>query len=86
MNKNINEPLSDTEYDGMAKALIAWFESQDINPKDAGVVMIRLAAVLFVENSTDINVLNDAIKCHGRLLTTEIAVALKLNLLRNAKT
>lgn len=81
-----HEPLSDKEYDAITNALINWFKSQDINPKDAGVVMCKLSAILFVENSIEINSLNDAIRLHSQLLTTEIRIARKFKLDSNAKT
>lgn len=46
--------LTEEELHAATKALVAWFRSQDIDPQDAGLIMIDLTAHLLVEKTRDI--------------------------------
>lgn len=65
--------MTDTEIDQATKALSAWFQSQSLSPKDAGIVMVNLIAQLLTAKTKDIPELQDAIRDTNNLLTIEIA-------------
>lgn len=69
--------MDDTERAQAMEALKQWFMSQDINPKDAAVIMVSLAADLLTQKSKDIPALQEAVKDHSILLAIEIARFLK---------
>jgi hypothetical protein len=65
--------MTDKEIDAAMPALIGWFESQDISPSEAGLVMVNLMAAQFVLKSHDADQLQEAIDLSTALLATEIA-------------
>lgn len=65
--------MTEAETDSAISALKAWFISQDINPADAGIMMIKLQAELFTSKTRDLNKLQEAINSSRILLSIEIA-------------
>lgn len=65
--------MTDSEIDQAIKALKAWFQSQDIEPPDAGLIMIKLQAQMFTHKTRDLYKLQDAINSSSLLLSIEIA-------------
>lgn len=59
------------------RALRSWFESQQIDPGDACVIMVGLIADLFLERSQDARLLQTRIGLHKAILALEIATQLK---------
>jgi hypothetical protein len=53
--------MTDKEIDQAMGALINWFQSQDIGPRDGGLIMTRLMAAQFVLKTRDANELQDAL-------------------------
>lgn len=64
--------LSDKEYEDIRKALIEWFKSQSIEPKQAGVVMVQLMADLVTEVSLSTDRLQESIRIHHECFTMEV--------------
>lgn len=69
--------MTEEEIDSAIEALINWFRSQDLNPKDAAVVMLKLIAMQLVLQTSDCNLLAGAINNTSTLLAHEIAGYLK---------
>ena len=69
--------LSDEDRKAATKALIRWFKSQDINPKDAGLIILELCAMLLVDKTTNPVELLDAAKTWQVALVMEMAVQLE---------
>lgn len=69
--------MTDSEIDQATKALQAWFISQDIQPRDAGIMMISLIAALLTTKTKDILELSSAVKDTNNLLVIEIAERLR---------
>jgi TATA-binding protein-associated factor Taf7 len=65
--------MTERERDEAMNALISWFETMDINPTQAGLIMTRLMAANFVNKSRDTKQLQKAIDLTNALLTTEVA-------------
>lgn len=65
--------MNDKERGDIIKALVRWFESQDIMPADAGICMTRLIAQQFVLRTRDLPSLINAIEIQNSLLTLEVA-------------
>lgn len=61
------------EHLEIARALKAWFISQDVDPKTAGIVMVMLTADCLIEVTKKPIELQEAINLHRDLLTVEIA-------------
>jgi hypothetical protein len=59
-------------------ALINWFQSQDIMPADAGMIMSQVIARQFVNNTRDILRLEEAVKLQRILLVLDIADCLRV--------
>lgn len=72
-----SEPLSDIAHKEAANALIAWFQSQDIMPSDAGIIMCKVMAIAFVEKSKNIKTLGVATNLTAIMLSIEIAELLR---------
>jgi hypothetical protein len=68
--------LSDTERGEAVKALIQWFDSQDINPQEAALVMIVLQARCLIDKTTNPIKLINATNLFRTALVCEIAVQL----------
>lgn len=69
--------MTNNEITQASSALMAWFISQDIKPKDAGIIMISLIAQLLTSKTKDILELTDAVKDTNNLLVFEIATCLR---------
>lgn len=54
--------MTDKEYDDAANALINWFKSQNIHPKDGAIIMLKLIATQLVARTTDLKDLREAIE------------------------
>jgi hypothetical protein len=65
--------MTDKEIDQAMGALISWFQSQNISPRDGALIMTRLMAAQFVLKTRDANELQDALDLQTLLLATEIA-------------
>jgi hypothetical protein len=65
--------MTDKEIDQAMGALISWFQSQDIGPRDGGLIMTRLMAAQFVLKTRDPGQLQDALDLQTLLLATEMA-------------
>lgn len=65
--------MTEPEIDGAKAALIAWFDSQEINPQYAGVIMIKLIAEQFTRKTKDLESLTYAVNKTSNLLLIEIA-------------
>jgi hypothetical protein len=65
--------MTDKEIDAAMPALIGWFESQDISPSEAGLVMVKLMTAQFVLKSRNADELQEALDLTTLLLATEIA-------------
>lgn len=62
-----------------ANALIAWFQSQDIMPADAGMIMSKVIAGQLVNKSRDTNALQDAVGLYQTLLCLDVAECLHVS-------
>jgi len=69
--------LTDKEHDEAANALINWFKSQNINPGDASVIMLKLIATQLVAKTTEVDRLVQAISLATKILTTDVASQIK---------
>lgn len=69
--------LSDKDRSAATKALIRWFKSQDINPKDAGLMMLEISAMLLVDKTTNPVELMDAAKTWQVALVMEMTLQLQ---------
>lgn len=65
--------MTDNEIDQAIKALKSWFQSQDISPADAGLMMIKLMAELYTHKTRNILELGEAVRDTNMLLSIEIA-------------
>jgi hypothetical protein len=65
--------MTEQEIDDAIPALINWFESQQINPRDSGRVMIKLLAAEYVRKSIDAAELQDAVDLTAWMLAIDIA-------------
>jgi hypothetical protein len=65
--------MTDKEIDQAMGALISWFQSQNISPRDGALIMTRLMAAQFVLKTRDANELQDALDLQTLLLATEMA-------------
>lgn len=64
--------MTNSETIQASTALKAWFISQDIQPKDAGIIMISLLAELLTAKTKDVLELSDAVLDTNNLLVLEI--------------
>lgn len=71
--------MTSQETKSAARALMNWFESQDIMPADAASIMTTLMATALVSHTRDITSLQQAANATRDLLVLDIAI-----LLRNA--
>lgn len=69
--------MTEQEIDGAIEALTCWFESQEITPPDAGIVMLKLIANQFVLKTREHDALINAVRKTNTLLLVEIAGALR---------
>ncbi len=69
--------LTDKELNQAQVALRNWFQSQDISPGDAGIIMIQTIAALLVEKDKNLRSLQQAIGEFDSLLMIEVAGNLK---------
>ena len=69
----MTDALSDKDHNDALQALRDWFISQDIQPPDAGPIMIQLIAELFVTKSQKLEELNVMITDFSNLLTFKVA-------------
>lgn len=73
----MTDHLTDSEINSATKALKAWFQSQEIAPGDAGIIVIKLMAELYTTKSRDIQHLARAVQSHNLVLAYEIAECLQ---------
>lgn len=66
------------DIDEAVDALIVWFKSQDIEPKDAIPICLRLIAEQFARNDQDPDKLLECIRVSARVLGLEIQRALSM--------
>lgn len=69
---------SEKEISDAAVALQQWFISQDINPSEAGIIMCRLMAALFVAKNRDLHTLQTAVNATASLLALDIVECLNV--------
>lgn len=69
--------ITDKEATKCSDALINWFRSQDCNPVDGTMVMLRLIATQLVAKTTDVKELELSIKLTSLTLSMEVAIALR---------
>lgn len=67
------EPLTEVQIDQAIEALMRWFKTQDLTPQDAEPIMIRLGALLLVNETRDIDQLQKAVTLWRDFLVLEIA-------------
>lgn len=60
------------DHTAAGNALIAWFQSQDIMPADAGMIMSKVIAGQLVNKSRDIRALQEAATIYQTLLYLDI--------------
>lgn len=70
--------MTDTEALQAVEALKSWFKSQDLDPDDAGIIMISLLAQLYTQKTRDLGLLQKAIESHNLVLALEIARYVRL--------
>lgn len=70
--------MNPSDQTAAGNALIAWFQSQDIMPADAGMIMSRVIASQLVNKSRDPAKLQEAIIIYQTMLTIDIAECLVL--------
>lgn len=64
--------MTESEINQAIAALKQWFMSQDIDPGDAGIMMIKLQAEMFTHKTKDLLKLQEAMKSTSTLLAIEI--------------
>lgn len=69
----MTDPLSDKDHNDALMSLRAWFISQDIQPPDAGPIMVQLIAELFVAKTQKLEELSGMITDFSNLLTFKIS-------------
>lgn len=69
--------MTDDETIAASKALVNWFQSQDIMPADAASVMTTTLAASLVSKTRDISSLQDAVNATRDMLVLDIALQLK---------
>lgn len=69
--------MTDKEYDDAANALINWFKSQGIKPKDGTIVMLKLIATQLVARTTDLKDLREAVGNIALVVAIEVAQELR---------
>lgn len=72
-----NRRLNAEERHEAMRALIAWFESQDINCQESSIVMIDLLSRAFIDKSRDPINLQKAVEYTRMALIYNIALLLK---------
>jgi hypothetical protein len=70
---NHHPMMTEQEIDNAIRALINWFQSQQINPRDSGRVMIKLLAAQYVRKSRDAAELQDAVDLTAWMPALDIA-------------
>jgi len=58
-------------------ALVGWFESQEISPKEATLLMVALIAAMMTQRTKDSTELKDGITRITNLLTMQVAINLE---------
>lgn len=69
--------LDETELREARNALKQWFISQDINPKEAGIIMVDLIAICLVDKTTDVLELQSAINTFRAGLIMSVALEVR---------
>lgn len=67
-----------TDHTAIGNTLIAWFQSQDIMPADAGMIMSKVIAGQLVNKSRDMAKLQEAILIYQTMLTVDIVDCLNV--------
>ena len=73
-----NRRLNAEEHHEAVRALIAWFESQDINCQESSIVMIDLLSRAFIDKSRDPIKLHEAVEYTRMALIYNIALLLQI--------
>jgi hypothetical protein len=69
--------MNDADRAKAAKALMRWFDSQDIMPPDAAVLMIEVLASCLIDKTKDIRKLQESCENFKLGLVLNIALMLK---------
>lgn len=69
--------MNEKEIDQAIGALVAWFQSQEIMPPDAAVIMLRYLAEQLILKTRNVHSLQEAILHTTDALSLEIALLLK---------
>lgn len=69
--------MTDADRDAATDALMAWFESQEIEPADAGLVMFSVIAACLLDKTKDVSELAGAVNCAAQCIAAEIADQLR---------
>lgn len=65
--------MAEHNHNDAANALIAWFQSQDIMPADAGMIMTKVIATQLVSKSRNFDNLAMAVNLYQTKLVLDIA-------------
>lgn len=68
--------ITKEQTDECADALIRWFQTQECDPADGGIVMLRLIASQLVAKTQDAKELQQALINTNLVLTLEVVKAL----------
>lgn len=69
--------MTEQEYDDAGNALIEWFKSQEIVPKDGAIIMLKLIATQLVARTTDLKDLKKAIDNTAKVIAIEVVQELR---------
>lgn len=69
--------MTEQEYDDAGNALIEWFKSQEIVPKDGAIIMLKLIATQLVARTTDLKDLREAIGNIAQVVAIEVVQELR---------
>lgn len=73
----IQQRMTQLEHKDAANALVSWFNSQDINPMDAKIIMRMLLAKVIIDTTTDLIQIADILKSFNFDLASDMANYLK---------